>query len=207
MKNRWYSFVAVLLIVAVMPFKGEQVYSDEENSLFPNIPQNQIKKWSEYGNLSAILKKSTVDSGLFFDKNGKRITSVDAERKLISIDPQGKVTVLDDVYDYEHTNTPIGLWINQKGRIYFTHTSLDSRKTPESSRNYVYYLSSDRKSLIQVADDLSNPESLIGSPDGNMLYIVDSGDNSMYFFDVNANGQLTNKRLYDPVVGDGSGDN
>ena len=132
---------------------------------------------------------------------------MDAERKLISINPQGKVTVLDDVFDYGQTNIPIELWINPKGGIYFIHTSLESRKNPENKRKYVYYLSPDRKILIRVADDLSNPESIIGSPDGTLLYIVDSGDNNMYFFDINADGQLANKRLYDPVIGDGSGDN
>jgi len=160
-----------------------------------------------YGNLSTFLKNVTVESGLFFDKNGKKLTSIDTERKLISINPQGKVTVLDDMFDYRHTNIPIDLWINPKGGIYFIHTSLDSRKKPENKRKYVYYLSPDRKILIRVADDLSTPDSIIGSPDGTLLYIVDSGDNNMYFFDINADGQLTNKRLYDPVIGDGSGDN
>lgn len=207
MKKKWYGFIAVLLIVAVMMFTGERIYSAEENSLFPDPSENQILKWSEYGNLSTILKNVTVESGLFFDKNGKKLTSIDTERKLISINPQGKVTVLDDVFDYRHTNIPIELWINPKGGIYFIHTSLDRKKNPESNRKYVYYLSPDRKILIRVADDLSTPDSIIGSPDGTLLYIVDSGDNNMYFFDINADGQLTNKRLYDPVIGDGSGDN
>ena len=207
MKKKWYSFIAVLLIVAVMIFIGEQVYSDEGNSLFPDSSENQILKWSEYGNLSTFLKNATVGSGIFFDKNGKRLTSVEDERKLISTDQYGKVTVLDDVFDYGNKNIPIELWINPKGGIYFIHTSLESRNNSDNKRKYVYYLSPDRKSLIRVADDLSNPESLIGSPNGIILYIVDSDDSSMYFFDINADGQLTNKRLYDPIIGDGSGDN
>ena len=34
MINKWYGFIPVLLIVAVMLFTGEQVYSDEGNSFY-----------------------------------------------------------------------------------------------------------------------------------------------------------------------------
>jgi len=55
---------------------------------------------------------------------------------------------------------------------------------------------------------LSNPDSIIGSPDGSMLYIVSlGGDDSTYVFDINTDGQLTNKRPFDLIVGDGSVDN
>ena len=195
MKNKWYGFIAVLLIVAVMSFMGEQVYSDEENSLFPNSPQNQILKWSQYGNLSAFFKNSGEKSGFFYDKNGNPLINSEPERRLISIDSKGRITVLDDKYDHGHTNAPNDIWILLNGGVYFIHTSL-KESNKKDDKKYIYYLSPDRKKLIQVTVDMVNPVSLTGDVNSKYLFISESDGDTIYMFTINADGTLSDKKLF-----------
>ena len=45
---------------------------------------------------------------------------------------------------------------------------------------HVYFLSADRQKLARVADDLQQPNGIIGTPDGKTLYVADIGAGKTY---------------------------
>jgi gluconolactonase len=67
----------------------------------------------------------------------------------------------------------------------------------------VYYVSSDRKRIVRVIDDMVRPNGLAGTPDGKMLYVSDHGAKQIYLYDINADGTLAHKRPFAPVGADG----
>ena len=67
----------------------------------------------------------------------------------------------------------------------------------------VYYLSPDRKTLTRVADDLEQPNGIIGTPDGKTLYVADIGAGKTYAYDIQPDGSLANKRLFCELGSDG----
>jgi gluconolactonase len=67
----------------------------------------------------------------------------------------------------------------------------------------VYYLAPDRKTLTRVADGFIQPNGIIGTPDGKLLYIADIGDNKTYVYTINPDGTLTNKKLFCKLGSDG----
>jgi hypothetical protein len=58
-------------------------------------------------------------------------------------------------------------------------------------------------SLMRVADDLKQPNGLIGPPDGKILYVADIGANKTYVYDIQADGTLANKKLFCELGSDG----
>ena len=54
-----------------------------------------------------------------------------------------------------------------------------------------------------VADDLVQPNGIVGTPDGKMIYIADIGDKKTYRFTILENGDLSNKTLFTEVGSDG----
>ena len=197
MNRKWYYLTILLLISGAAVFSEESPRDDKNNILFTEIPQNPIQKWSQYGNLSAFFKNSGEKSGFFYDKNGNPLINSEPERRLIFIDSEGRITVLDDKYDYEHTNAPNDIWILLNGGVYFIHTSLKiSNKNDD--RKYIYYLSPDRKKLIQLSVDMVNPVSLAGDPNSKYLFISESDGVTIYMFTINADGTLSDKKLFDP---------
>lgn len=73
----------------------------------------------------------------------------------------------------------------------------------EQDGQHVYLLSPDRKNLRPVTDDLKEPNGIIGTPDGAILYVADIGAWKTYAFDIQKDGTLQNKRLFCAVGSDG----
>jgi gluconolactonase len=60
---------------------------------------------------------------------------------------------------------------------------------------HVYFLSADRRRLVRVADDMEKPNGIIGTPDGNTLYVADIGAGKTYRYDIAPDGGLAGKTL------------
>ena len=173
------------------------------NIYFTDIPNNRIHRWSLDGKLSAFLENSDGANGLFFDKDGNLIACAGGKGQLVSIAPQGAVTVLADRYHEKPFNSPNDLWIDPKGGIYFTDPRYGSRENLPQDGEHVYYLSPDRKRLIRVIDTMVRPNGILGTPDGKLLYVADHGAKQTYAYKINPDGTLSDRTLFAPQGSDG----
>jgi gluconolactonase len=178
------------------------------NVFFTDQPNNRIHNWTTDGKLSIFHDSPGRANGLYFDKNGNLLACADLDNELWSIDMQGNVKVLVKDYKGKKLNGPNDLWEDPKNGIYFTD--------PLYKRNYwtrdpamqqdgqhVYYLSPDRKTFIRVAEDLVQPNGIIGTPDGKLLYVADIGDRKTYVYNIEADGTLSGKKLFCSMGSDG----
>ncbi len=173
------------------------------NIFFTDIPNNRIHKWSLDDKLSTFRENSGGANGLFFDKAGHLLACEGGRRRLVSIDIKGKLTVLADKYDNKRLNSPNDLWPDPKGGIYFTDPRYGRADDLEQDGEHVYYLSPDRKRLIRVIDDMVKPNGVIGTPDGKLLYVTDHGGDKTFVYTINADGTLSNKKLFCSMGSDG----
>ncbi len=175
----------------------------EGNIFFTDIPNNRIHKWPLPGTLSTFRENSGGANGLFFDKAGHLLVCEGGRRRLVSIDIKGKLTVLADKFDNKRLNSPNDLWPDPKGGVYFTDPRYGRANDLEQDGEHVYYLSPDRKRLIRVIDDMVKPNGVIGTPDGKLLYVTDHGGDKTFVYTINADGTLSNKKLFAPESSDG----
>jgi len=176
----------------------------EGNVLFTDIPNERIHKWSLGGELSTFRENSGRANGLFFDRKGNLLACEGGRRRLVSISPQGEVTVLAAHYEGKRFNSPNDLWIAPDGGVYFTDPRYGrNRDDMELAGEHVYYLSPDREKLMRVIDDMVRPNGLIGTPDGKTLYVTDPGDRKTFVYTVNRDGTLSNKKLFASEGSDG----
>jgi len=173
------------------------------NVYFSDIPNNRIHKWSLDGELTTFRENSGGANGLFFDDRGNLLACEGGGRRLVSIDPQGNVTVLADSYRGKKFNSLNDLWIDPKGGVYFTDPRYGSRNNMEMDGEHVYYLSPDREEVIRVIDDMVRPNGLIGTPNGKKLYVTDHGGGMTFVYTIGKNGTLSNKKLFAPEGSDG----
>lgn len=171
---------------------------------FTDIPTNRILKWSVAdGTLSTFMENSGGTNGLYFDKNGNLLACQGGERRIVSISPKGKITVLADKYEGKRFNSPNDLWIDPNGGVYFTDPRYGSRDNMEMDGECVYYLTPDRKKVIRVIDDMVRPNGVIGTSNGRRLYVADQGGNKTYSYRINGDGTLTDKQLFAEQGSDG----
>ena len=177
------------------------------NVYFTDQPNDRIMRWSADGELSTFLKPAGRSNGLYFDKKGNLLACADEKNELWSIALSGKATVLVKEYKGKLLNGPNDLWVRPDDGIYFTdpfyRRNYWKRGPREQDKQCVYYLSPDRKTLIRVADDLVQPNGIIGTPDGKTLYVADIGDRKTYSYTINEDGTLSNKALFCRMGSDG----
>lgn len=193
--------------VALSPVAGEYLFTEgpaadaQGNVYFSDISAGRIYKWSPDGRVSVFLEGLNSPNGLAFTRDGLLIVCEGGNGRLISVNPQGYITVLADQYNGIRFNEPNDLWINPQGGIYFTDPAYQS--TVVQDGEYVYYLTPDRSQLMRVINDLTRPNGIVGTPDGKNLYVADHGAGQTFAYTIQSDGTLTDKRLFVPLGSDG----
>jgi gluconolactonase len=178
------------------------------NVYFTDQPNDRIVKWSVDGKVEDWLKPAGRSNGTYFDKQGNLIACADEKNELWSISPDKKVTVLLSDFGGKLLNGPNDLWIRPDGNLYFTDP-LYARpywkraKASQQPGQYVYYFDVHAKKATPVATDLTQPNGIIGTPDGKTLYVADIGAKKTYAYDTTPEGALKNKRLFCELGSDG----
>ena len=177
------------------------------NVFFTDQPNDKIWEYDTNGKLSVFMDKTGRSNGLYFDKKGNLIACADEQNQLWSISPQKKITVLVNDFEGKKLNGPNDLWIDNKGGIYITDPYYQrdywTRKKPDLDGEKVYYLPKGKHQLVMVADDLQQPNGIIGTPDGKFLYVADIKANKTYRYEIKADGTLTNRQLFAEKGSDG----
>lgn len=178
----------------------------EGNVFFTDQPNNRILKWSTNGTVSIFMKEAGRANGLYFDQQGNLIACADEKNELWRISPDKEVTVLLKEVDGKKLNGPNDLWVHPQGGIYFTDPFYKrdywDRSEKEIEQEKVYYLAPDGNVHV-VDDELVRPNGIIGTPDGKTLYVADINGKKTYAYQIEADGSLSNKRLFYELGSDG----
>jgi gluconolactonase len=183
-------------------FTEGPIADSQGNIYFTDIPNNRIHKWSD-GKLSTFLENSGGANGLDIDEKGNLYACEGNNHRITRIDPAGNVTVLCDNYKGKKLNSTNDLWRDKKGGIYFTDPSYGRRTDMELPGEYVFYLPPDSNEIILVADDLVKPNGVVGTKDGQLLYVADMGGNKTWVYKIKDDGTLSDKKLFVPIGADG----
>ena len=177
------------------------------NVYFTDQPNDRIMVWSIKGDLSIFMQPSGRSNGLFFDKQGYLWSCADENNELWRISLDKNVDVILDKFNGRLFNGPNDLWISPDGSVFFTDPyykrSWWNHTTMPQEKQCVYFLSSDHKTLKRVADDLVQPNGIIGTPDGKILYVADIGGRKTWSYSINPDGSLGNKMLFCEMGSDG----
>ena len=177
------------------------------NVYFTDQPDDRIIVWSTKGELSTFMQPSGRSNGLFFDKQGYLWSCADENNELWRISLDKNVDVILDKFIGRLFNGPNDLWISPDGSVFFTDPyykrSWWNHTTMPQEKQCVYFLSSDHKTLKRVADDLVQPNGIIGTPDGKILYVADIGGRKTWSYSINPDGSLGNKMLFCEMGSDG----
>jgi len=141
---------------------------------FSDIPADTIFRVTPEGEVSEFLKPSAKSNGNMFDDEGAIISCRHWARNVARVTLDGEVTILAEAYDDKPLNSPNDCIIAADGALYFTdpHYGLEGREM-EQDGEHVYRLAADG-TLTRVVSDMTRPNGIFISPDGNTLYVADS---------------------------------
>lgn len=177
------------------------------NVYFTDQPNNRILRWNaKKETISTYLEPAGRANGLYFDQEGNLYACADAQNELWKISPDKKVQVLIKDFKGKKLNGPNDLWIDSRGGIYFTDPFYKrkywTRSEKEISEERVYYFAPD-STLRIAADNFVRPNGIIGTADGQLLYIADINAQKTYRFRVQDDGSLSDRQLFCEMGSDG----
>ncbi len=174
---------------------------------FTDQPNDAIHKWSVDGKLSTFMQPCGRSNGLCFDDEGNLWACADEKNELWCISPDKKVEVVVKDYQGKLLNAPNDLWLRPDGGIYFSDPFYKrnywNRGPSEQDVQGVYFLTPDRKKLVRVIGDLQQPNGVIGTPDGKVLYVADIKAKKTYSYSIGEDGTLSDKKLFCEMGSDG----
>ena len=177
------------------------------NVYFTDQPSDRILKWSTDGQLSTFREPCGRSNGLCFDALGNLWACADERNELWRLVPGGQVKVAVTEYGGKLLNGPNDVWAAPGGGVYFTDPFYQrpywDRGPIEQDGQCVYYLPPNGEALRRVADDLQQPNGLIGTADGTKLYVADIGAGKTYVYSVEPDGTLSNRQLFCEMGSDG----
>lgn len=198
----------IVLLADGYIFTEGPIADKKGNVFFTDQPNNQIIRWDAESEKTSVFSTNTGRSnGLYFDKKGNLIACADMHNQLWEFDKKGKHKVIYEDKKNAH-NGPNDLWIDAKNGIYFTdplyvRNYWERDSISKRSGNHVYYLSSDRKKIIAVDENLVQPNGIVGTADGKKLYVADINDQKTYVYDIQSNGTLMNRKVFCEMGSDG----
>lgn len=179
------------------------------NVFFTDQPNDRIVKYNAAdGSFSDWLKPAGRSNGTYFDNAGNLLACADEKNELWSVSPDKKITVLLSDFGGKLLNGPNDLWIRPDGNLYFTDPLYQRDywtrdKAIQQPGEYVYFFDMKTKKAMPVVTDLKQPNGIIGTPDGKMLYVADIAAHKTYSYSVKPDGTLENKTLFCEMGSDG----
>lgn len=180
--------------------------------IFSDIAGNKMYRWSEEDGLKEWVNYSFKANGNAYDQTtGQFITCEHATSRIVSRNKEGKdYTIVCSHYKDKELNSPNDIIVKKDGTIYFTDphfgrnpskVGVERKKQLDFQGIYKY-----AKGTLTVLDDsLTAPNGLCFNLDETKLFVNDSPEKSIWVFDMMPSGELTNKRLWATVTGDGLG--
>ncbi|HET6573701.1 MAG TPA: SMP-30/gluconolactonase/LRE family protein [Fimbriiglobus sp.] len=179
----------------------------EGNVYFTDQPNDRILRWGTDGKLTTFIEPAGRANGLCFDAAGSLWVCADERNELWKVDVAAKTKeVVVKGYDGKLLNGPNDVWVRPDGGVYFTDPFYKrdywKRGPEEQDTRGVYYLSPAGR-LTRVDDGYSQPNGLVGTPDGKTLYVSDIGRGRTYAYDIQTDGTLRNQRTFCGLGSDG----
>ena len=149
----------------------------DERLIFSDIPAAQLMAWSEADGLS-VFRESPKPNGNLLDNEGRLLTCRHGARDVVRTELDGSITVLATGWDSRRFNSPNDLAVDGSGALWFTDPPWglpDQRDGREIEVNGVYRLDVETGVVVQVSTTHAMPNGIALSPDGDALYVTDTG--------------------------------
>ncbi|RZM25759.1 MAG: SMP-30/gluconolactonase/LRE family protein [Pedobacter sp.] len=191
-----------LLSNQFMLTEGPAVDSDG-TIYFNDVADNKTYKYTTKGQLSLFKMKSGNLSGMYIDRDGSLVACSGTSHQLLKFDSKGQVTTLLGTNDFQPLNGPNDLWINKKGDIYFTdpyYPPADGSNPvirSDTSKQRVLLLRKGQAKRVAIVDGtLIKPNGIVGTPDGQFLYVADINANKTYRYSIKSDGTLRDRVMF-----------
>ena len=171
---------------------------------FTDQPNDRIVRWSAEHGCETVIEPALRANGLAVDGEGRLLACAEARNELVGFDADGKAIVLARG-EGAPFNGPNDLWVAPDDSIWFTdpwyrrpwHEGDEPRRSPA-----VHCRLHDGR-IREVAADFGRPNGIVGTPDGETLYVADIDRGRLWSYPIEEAKTLGPRHMVVPIGSDG----
>jgi gluconolactonase len=185
----------------------------EQFLLFSDMPGDVRRKWSESGGVEEVMRPSFKCNGMTYDADLDLIVCEHVTSMLVRERRDGVRETLAYHWQGKYLNSPNDVCVHSDGSIYFTDPwygrfpGFGIERERELGWQGVFRVppggGQNELELVVAEDEFEMPNGLCFSLDESLLYVNDTTHAHIKLFDVDADGSLSNGRLFAENIGDG----
>src|SRR5512133_3144369 len=179
--------------------------------LFSDMPGDVRRRWDARRSVAEVKRPSNKCNGMTYDAELNLIVCEHATSSLIRERPDGRREVLASHFQGQELNSPNDVCVHSSGAIYFSdpwYGRMPGFGHPRKRRlgfqgGYRIPAGGGDLELIVDRDEFDMPNGLCFSPDESLLYINDTPRAHIKVWDADADGSISNGRMFFEGVGSG----
>ena len=204
---------AVEQIATGFQFTEGPIWNPKENCLyFSDMPNDVRRRWSAADGASVVREASGTPAnkcnGMTYDGDMNLYICEHSTSYLVRETAAGERQVLASHWGDKELNSPNDVIVKSDGAVYFSDPTygrmpvFGEERECELDFQGVFRISPSGE-VSCVANDYGQPNGLNFSPDESLLYINDTPRAHIRVYDVNADGSLSNGRIFAENIGEG----
>lgn len=175
---------------------------------FSDMPNDVRRRWSAADGATVVRDPANKCNGMTYDGALNIYVCEHSTSLLIRETPAGEREVLASHFDGKELNSPNDVVVKSDGAVYFSDPTYGRMpvfgEEREQDLDFQGFYRVDSDGTLQcMANDFEQPNGLCFSPDESLLYVNDSPRAHIRVFDVNADGTVSNGRMFAENIGDG----
>lgn len=183
---------------------------DGTRLIFSDIPGDTVYVMTPgEGPPQVLYTPSAMANGHTFDRAGRLLNAEHGSGELTRWTPEGGRLVVVSAYQGKHLNSPNDVVVRSDGMIFFTDPpyGLASgwngiKREAELGFSGVFALDEATGRMVLIDDKLDRPNGLAFAPDERVLYVGDTATQTLWAYDIAADGTASGKRLVADVADD-----
>lgn len=179
----------------------------EQNLIFSDMPGDVRRRWSAATGVTEIARPSNKGNGMTYDADLNLLICEHSTSSVVRLRPDGTREVLASHFEGRELNSPNDIVVRSDGSIYFTDPTYGRMEGFGVLRDLqmgfqgVYRLApghkpGDEPQLVSDRYMFSQPNGLCLSPCEKFIWVNDSEQMNIRFFDLGEDGRLMNARMF-----------
>jgi len=170
---------------------------DGTRLIFSDIPGNTVYAFIPgEGPPNVLYTPSANANGHTFDRDGRLLNAEHGSAEITRWTPEGGRKTIVAAYQGKRLNSPNDVVVRSDGLILFTDPPYGlGQRAAELAFSGVFALDEAAGRMVLIDDALSRPNGLALSPDEKVLYVGDTATQTLWAYDLAADGTASGKRL------------
>jgi gluconolactonase len=164
--------------------EGPVWFGDGRYLLVSDIPNDRVLRWDECSGLTSVFRApANFANGHARDAAGRLVTCEHGTRRVTRTEHDGRLVVLVERFEGRRLNSPNDITCHPDGSLWFSDPSFgidsdwEGHRAPSENPHAVYRIppgAAPGAEPQRMIEGLAAPNGLAFSPDGRVLYVVES---------------------------------